>query len=129
MKLRKELVEAQQLLTEEATDKLRQQADELRGTRLATQDTTRKEASLCLNLRRANTQLSEAQTVIDAQEEQIRRQRTELAEQRPATVRGGSDSSSAFTGGVEPAVQKSRPPFDKHQLRIWRIRSSFSIGR
>ena len=79
VKLRKELLEAQQQLTEATNEKVRKQADELRGTRLAMQDMTRKEASVCLNLRGANTQLSEAQTVIDAQEEQIRRQRTELA--------------------------------------------------
>ena len=122
VKLRKELVEAQQQLTEEANEKVRKQADELRGARLAMQDMTRKEASVCLNLRRANTQLSEAQTVIDAQEEQIRRQRTELAEQRPAATSGGSDSSSAFTGGVDPAARKSRPPWGQNQPQTYRTK-------
>ena len=74
------------------------------------QDMTRHEASVCLHLRRGNTQLSEAQTVIDAQEEQIHQRRTDLAEQGPTARRGGSDSSSAFTGGVDPAAQKSQPP-------------------
>ena len=88
---------------------VKKQADELRGTRLAMQDLTSQEASACLNLRRANTQLTEAQRVIDAQEDQIRRQRLELAERRPAPARGESSSSSAITGGVDPAAKGARP--------------------
>ena len=109
VKLRKELLEAQQPLTETTNEKVKRQADELRGARLATQDLTRQDASACLNVRRAHTPLSEAQRVIDAQEEQIRRQRLELAERRPALARGESSSSSAITGGADPAVKIARP--------------------
>ena len=109
VKLRKQLLEAQQELTEATNEEVKKQADALRGARLAMQDLTRQDASVCLRLRRATTQLTEAQEVIGAQEDQIRRQRFELAERRPVLARGESSSSSAITGGVDPAVKGARP--------------------
>ena len=58
VKLRTELVEAQQKLTEETSEKVRKQEVELRDARLAMLAMTRKDAAVCLDLRRANTQLS-----------------------------------------------------------------------
>ena len=107
-KLRKQLLEVQQELTEAINDKVRKQSEGLRGTRLTMQDLTRQEASVCLNLRRANTRLTEARNAIDSQEEQIRRREFALAERRAAPAEDKSASSSAMVGGVDPAGKQVR---------------------
>ena len=84
IELRTQLIELEQELIKATSERVRQQAEELRAARIVMQGLTRQEASVCLDLRRANSRLVEAQKVIDSQEEQIHRQEQAFAERRPA---------------------------------------------
>ena len=54
IQLRKQLIEMQQGQASATSEKVRQQAEELRNARIVTQELTGQEASVCLDLRRAN---------------------------------------------------------------------------
>ena len=60
-KLRKQLIDMEQELTEATNEQTRQQAEDLHAARVVMQDLTRQEASVCLDLRRASKRLTEAQ--------------------------------------------------------------------
>ena len=105
--MRKQLIEMEQELTQATHEKTRQQAEELRAARLVMQDMTRQEASVCLDLRRANSRLAEAQKVIDSKDEQIHRQEQALSERR-ASIPRDRLAASRYAGGVDPAVGHGR---------------------
>ena len=105
--IRLRLLELSQELTEATHEPARQQGEELRSARVATQDLTRHEASLCLDMRGASNRLTEAHTAIDSQEEHIHRQEQACTERRAAPTKEKS-APSGMAGGVDPAVGQVR---------------------
>ena len=65
---------------------------------------------MCLDLRRANSRLTEAQKVIDSKDEQIHRQEQALSERRASTPKDRI-AASRYVGGVDPAVGYGRGAF------------------
>ena len=102
IKLRKQLIDVEQ----EAHEETLQQAEELRTARLLMQDLTRQEASVCLDLRRANSRLTEAQKVIDSTDEQIHRWNKRCLS--AVRLLQNTPAASRYMGGVDPAVGYGR---------------------